>query len=182
MQNWCIDVYVFLCAHTWCLVCSFCRSVCFFPVVSFAWFCLGLIGLETFSLCAPIIVVTIRTLPTKHNFWSFFLTITCVPTMHNDHQRACLPLFHSQFPKHVPLYTSEPINTPHILVTTSPTRVPTHVMFFTILSCFAMWCILCLRACLVHLRVCFGVFPLSACPNPNPEHICPCHDPFPDFL
>ena len=43
-------------------------------------------------------------------------------------------------------------------------------MLLLVLAYFAMCYILCLRACFVCLLVCFGVLPIYACPNPNPEH------------
>ena len=46
---------------------------------------------------------------------------------------------------------------------------------------FAMCCLVLVRACLVCLSVCLGVFPLRICPDPNPERMHSCCCPFVGF-
>ena len=60
-----------------------------------------------------------------------------------------------------------------------PTIITFHVV--AVLTYFVVCYILRLRACFVCLLACFGVFPIYACPNPNPEHTCSRSNAFPDY-
>ena len=48
-------------------------------------------------------------------------------------------------------------------------------------TCFAMWCMVCLRACLVYLCEYVRVFIVCICVNPNPEHTHLCFCPFASY-
>ena len=143
---------------------------------------LGAFTLTTFPLCAPVTRLTSLAPPRQTLFSFVFWLLGRAQTTDNGHPRLALPPSRVPTLDYVPLHPCTPMNGHHGHAWTFPTHSSVCVMLLCILTCFAMWCMVVLRECLVCLIVCFEVFPLSACPKPNPEHMCLCCCPFPGFL
>ena len=104
---------------------------------------------------------------TNHDFVLFFLHDGHAPTANKNHTWFCLPPCRAQTHICIPPHPSAPIHVHHGHVWASLTLswIVPHFAHS------AMSCLVLLRACLVCLSVCFAVFIMCTCPNPNPEHL-----------
>ena len=84
-----------------------------------------------------------------------------------DHTWLDLPDFRAPSHIYISPHPSAPIHAHHGHVWASLT-LSWSMSHFTH---FTMSCLTLLRACLVCLCACFGVFSMCTCPNPNPEHL-----------
>ena len=128
-------------------------------------------------------ILTALAPPRKISCFDCLFGCSGVPTHDlNHHLWSAVPHSRALTPIYSPPNLSTCMNTHHGYVFTSLTLNCMHVMLLRILAHVAMWRKVFLRACLVCLSVCFGAFPLYACPNPKPEHMRSCCSPFLDFF